>query len=217
MEEKGIRVVIVAAYAAVRAGLHALLAEARDCAIVGEGSGSADLERLLPELHPDVVLFDYNAADSGHVLDVMAGGEAGLVVLGEAREDYLLPAESALPGWAFLLKEAEGPEIAAAVRAVARGLVVLDHSAAPLLAAHAALAPTLREPADALPGESLTPREREVLQRMAQGLPNKQIAARLNISQHTVKFHVASILAKLGATSRTEAVTIGARNGYIVL
>jgi DNA-binding NarL/FixJ family response regulator len=52
---------------------------------------------------------------------------------------------------------------------------------------------------------------------MAQGLPNKNIAARLSISQHTVKFHVASILAKLGAASRTEAVTLGARRGYVLL
>ena len=61
------------------------------------------------------------------------------------------------------------------------------------------------------------PAEREVLQQMAQGLANKQIAARLNISQHTVKFHVASILAKMGAVSRTEAVTLGARRGLISL
>ena len=63
----------------------------------------------------------------------------------------------------------------------------------------------------------LSAREREVLQLMAQGLPNKIIAARLSISLHTVKFHVASILAKLGAGSRTEAVTLGARRGYVIL
>jgi DNA-binding CsgD family transcriptional regulator len=65
--------------------------------------------------------------------------------------------------------------------------------------------------------DTLTVREREVLQLMAEGLPNKLIAARLSISQHTVKFHVASILAKLGAASRTEAVALGARLGYLVL
>jgi DNA-binding CsgD family transcriptional regulator len=63
----------------------------------------------------------------------------------------------------------------------------------------------------------LTPREREILQQMAEGLPNKQIALRLSISLHTVKFHVASILAKLGVQSRTEAVTLGVRQGLVRL
>lgn len=67
------------------------------------------------------------------------------------------------------------------------------------------------------PAETLTAREREVLQLMAQGMPNKQIAGRLNISPHTAKFHVASILAKLGAVSRAEAVTRGARRGDLLL
>ena len=66
-------------------------------------------------------------------------------------------------------------------------------------------------------GETLTVRETEVLQLVAQGLPNKIIASRLGISLHTVKFHVAAILAKLNASSRTEAVTLGARRGYVVL
>jgi DNA-binding CsgD family transcriptional regulator len=65
--------------------------------------------------------------------------------------------------------------------------------------------------------ESLTPRESEVLTLLSEGLPNKQIALRLQISEHTVKFHIASIFAKLGAASRTEAVSIGARQGLITL
>jgi DNA-binding NarL/FixJ family response regulator len=210
-----IGIVIVAAYAAVRAGLHALLADVEDMAILGEGSGSADLERLLETTCPDVVLLDYSRADGAQVLDILADGEAGLVMLGEERSDYYLLADAALPGWAFLLKEADGQQIAAAVRAAAAGLVALDRGVVPLLPT--LTVPTRHEPDSLLSGDILTPREREVLQLMAQGLPNKIIAARLNISQHTVKFHVASILAKLGATSRTEAVTIGARSGYILL
>ena len=66
-------------------------------------------------------------------------------------------------------------------------------------------------------GEPLTPRERDVLQLMAEGLPNKLIAARLSISEHTAKFHVSAIMTKLGAASRTEAVTIGARRGLLIL
>jgi len=217
-----IRVLIVAAYASVRAGLHALLADAEDVAIVGAISGSDELEPLLADDPPDVVLFDDNEADGARVLEVMSGSEAGLVMLGDDRRDFRRLAGLSLHGWpylhgwAYLLKEADGLEIAGAVRAVAAGLVALDRSLAQLLAAappteegRAAVAP--------LPGAALTAREREVLQVMAEGLPNKQIAARLGISEHTVKFHVASILAKLGATSRTEAVTLGARRGYVTL
>lgn len=211
-----IRILIVAAYASVRAGLHVLLAEAEDITIVGEASGSAELERLLPEARPDVVLADDNAADSARLLDVQADGEIGLVVLGDSRTDYRRLADGSLPGWAYLRKEADGAEMIAAARAVAAGLIVLDRSLAPLLA-EPPLIQIGQETEEVLPGEALTAREREVLQLMAQGLPNKVIAARLNISLHTVKFHVASILAKLGATSRTEAVTLGARRGHILL
>lgn len=219
--ERVTRVLIVAPYASVRAGLHALLAETGDCAVVGEIGGSVELTRLLPELRPDVVLCDDNAGEGARLAGLLAEGEVGLVVLGEALDDSALLAASSLPGWAYLLKEAGGLEIAGAVRAVHRGLIVLDRALSPLLigafarAENAATAATLE--ADDLPGAAPTPREREVLQLMAQGLPNKIIAVRLGISQHTVKFHVAAILAKLGASSRTEAVTLGARRGYVSL
>jgi DNA-binding NarL/FixJ family response regulator len=212
-----IRILIVAAYASVRAGLQVLLADTEECAVQAEARGSAELERLLPDVCPDVVLFDDNEADRSRVLDVLSGGEAGLVILGDRRSGYRLLANAALPGWAYLLREADSPEIQAAVRAVAAGLIVLDRSLAPLLSAGVALVADGEPEAAALPDEILTAREREVLQLMAEGLPNKLIASRLSISQHTVKFHVASILAKLGAASRTEAVTLGARRGYLVL
>jgi DNA-binding NarL/FixJ family response regulator len=212
-----IRILVVAAYASVRAGLQVLLSDAEDCAVQGEARGSAELERLLPDLRPDVVLLDDNEDDRARLLDVISGGEAGLVVLGDSRGGYRLLANASLPGWAYLLREADGPEIQAAVRAVAAGLVVLDRSLAPLLGAALPLAADRPFGVETLPDEALTPREREVLQLMAEGLPNKLIAHRLSISLHTVKFHVAAILAKLGAASRTEAVTLGARRGYVTL
>jgi DNA-binding CsgD family transcriptional regulator len=75
----------------------------------------------------------------------------------------------------------------------------------------------VRGPSPAVGGETLTPRETEVLRMLAEGAGNKQIARRLGISEHTVKFHVGSILAKLNAASRTEAVTLGVRRGLIPL
>src|SRR5688572_18580342 len=112
-----IRVLIVAAYASVRAGLHALLADAADCEVLGAVSGSAELERLLPDSRPDVVLLDENDSDGARVLELLSGGEVGLVVLGEERGGYVSLAGSALSGWAYLLKEADGAEIAGAIRA----------------------------------------------------------------------------------------------------
>src|SRR6202044_3235806 len=109
------------------------------------------------------------------------------------------------PGWALLRKEAEGREVVNAVRAAANGLIVLDHSLSRLLEAIDVLPHDDAGSRDDLNSDSLSVREREVLQLMTLGLPNKQIAARLAISLSTVKFHVAGILAKMGASSRTEA------------
>jgi DNA-binding NarL/FixJ family response regulator len=222
-----IRVLIVAAYASVRAGLQALLSEAEDCDVIGALSGSAELERLLPDARPDAVLLDESEGDGARVLELLSGGETGLVMLGDNPEGYRTLATLPLPGWAYLLKEADGPEIAGAIRAAVSGLVALDRALLPFLiigtAAASPAAPrgeerTRARASDApLADEALTAREIEVLQLMAAGLANRQIAARLFISPHTVKFHVASILAKLGAASRTEAVTLGVRRGYVIL
>jgi len=108
-------------------------------------------------------------------------------------------------------------EIVGAIEAVAAGLYVFhpaDVDSAPMLRPREAdLAPELAEPF----AEHLTPREIEVLQLLSEGLGNKEIASRLNISEHTAKFHVASIMGKLGAASRTEAVTLGIRRGLVMI
>jgi DNA-binding NarL/FixJ family response regulator len=96
-------------------------------------------------------------------------------------------------------------QIVHAVKSVAGGLTVFDGALAP------------QSSGDEPPPEELTPREIEVLRLLADGLANKDIAARLSISEHTIKFHIRSILGKLGAASRTEAVARGLRNGLIEL
>ncbi len=98
-------------------------------------------------------------------------------------------------------REAAPADLDAAITAVAHGYIVLADRTAPL----AGEAP------------ELTPREREVLELLGQGLANKHIAARLSLAENTVKFHVASILSKLDAATRTQAVTIGVRRGWIML
>ena len=209
-----IRILIVAAYASVRAGLHALLADTEDCQVVGQVSGSDELEQLLPQARPDVILCDDNEADRARLLAVLEETPAGLVLLSDDPGVLRLLAAGVLPGWSCLRKEADAPQIAGATRAVASGLVALESALArQLLAARTTSMPVEAEPSNGV----LTSREREVLQLMAEGLPNKNIAARLRISEHTVKYHVASILTRLGASSRTEAVTLGVRQGYILL
>lgn len=117
-------------------------------------------------------------------------------------------------GFGALPRDAGTEEIIAAIIAASNGLTTLDRSLA-----QEALSGLERRRAEPVSEQSepLTAREREVLQLLAQGIPNKQIAQRLSISEHTVKFHVSAIMTKLGAASRTEAVTTAARRGLLLL
>jgi DNA-binding NarL/FixJ family response regulator len=109
---------------------------------------------------------------------------------------------------AVLRLDATAEELTAAIAATRAGLLALHPDAV------GAAAPTA---ATAVAPMALTPREHDVLEMMAEGMSNRAIALRLKISRHTVKFHVASVLTKLGARSRTEAVTAGVRQGLISL
>jgi DNA-binding NarL/FixJ family response regulator len=120
-------------------------------------------------------------------------------------------ARAGLRGWACLARDADAEQLDLAVRASEAGLVLLD---LPVAATTLAPVATLASPSAS---EPLTPRELQVLQLVAQGLPNKGIARRLGITENTAKFHVASLCGKLGASGRTEAVTIAARRGLILL
>jgi two-component system, NarL family, nitrate/nitrite response regulator NarL len=119
-----------------------------------------------------------------------------------------------LRGWALVTRDVSAAELRAATTAAAQGFIVVPASlAARLLPARL---PPSEEPLEE-GVEPLTPREREVLDLLAQGLTNRQIAERLGISEHTAKFHVAAVSAKLGAASRTEAVSRGVRHGLVTL
>ena len=165
-------------------------------------------ERVATDATADVAVWDLGA-DAKSVadrLDAMEGARQHVVAL--------LPdashAASAFSAGArgLLLRDASGEALVAAVKAVAAGLVAVD----PVLAD--ALLPTRdREPL----AEELTAREAEVLTLLSIGLSNKEIASRMRISDHTVKFHVNAIMSKLGAQSRTEAVVQAARRGLVVL
>ena len=165
------------------------------------------LEEVLAGARSDVVLLD---ADEGaaHTLD--AGAAAGPPVVALMSD----PARVLRDRWpgrvrGALPRDASGAEIAAAIQAVDAGLVALH----PRTLGRAVVGRRARAAA----GEALTPRELDVLAMLAEGFGNKGIADRLGISAHTAKFHVAAILGKLGAGSRTEAVTIGMRRGLVAI
>lgn len=214
------RVLIVAGYASVRAGLTALLSDAPGITALGTAEDVNDaLARLIADMRPDALLFDASgdntdAASLNRLLPLLVSDGPPLVVLSDEPErDMTRLSTAEIPGWGCLRRDADAPQIVGAIRAAAAGLIALDRT----LALPAAPAAPRRPNADEFPGENLTPREIEVLELMATGLPNKVIASRLKISLHTAKFHVAQILGKLNAESRTEAVTIGARRGYVTL
>jgi NarL family two-component system response regulator YdfI len=213
-----IRVLIAARSTIARTGLEALLA--MHATLVAVGS-TPDIGSFMPQVEdqqPDVVLLELEAYDdetlaSLQALNASSHPPACVILSDDAPEIWA--AEMLRAGVrAILPRQASGNEIVAAVEAAAAGLVVLHRdmvdSLLPVVSSHTR---DLRAPAQ----QALTPREIEVLGMIAEGLGNKAIAWRLGISEHTVKFHVGSIFAKLNASSRTEAVTLGIRQGLILL
>ncbi len=208
-----LRVFVVSPVPWARAGLRAMFDGLADVEVVGE---AASLETLTGEAPPgiDVLVVEAHSTLPGEWAEVAPGvGDVrGVVVIGSAEDGSALAADPPTRAWAYLSRQAGTDQIVAAVRAVAAGLVALE----PSLAGGAIGARDQRGVVPALE-EELTGRECEVLQLVALGLPNKTIGQRLTISEHTVKFHVASIMAKLGAGSRTEAVHLAARRGLVAL
>jgi len=200
MPEPGPSVVVVARSPAVRAGLRALL-ESQGIPVTGELTPAALDLSPLP--------FDLMVAEAAAFAEFDTPPALPAVLVGDDPDALAAFAEMPVAR-AFLGSEAGPAELAAAVHAVAAGLVAFE----PRLLRRVAASGT---PAGPDAGADLTAREREVLALMAAGLPNKTIALRLGISEHTAKFHVGTVLAKLGAASRTEAVMIAARRGLLPL
>lgn len=211
-----IRVFIVAASPLSRASLQSLL-RARRVEVVGSGPNLESLWDQPPDVEVDIVLVDASGDHSEEMIGSLSqsqlSSEAAIVVLSDRFEPGRL-AEALRAGVRAILPGDMSPDqIVAGLEAAAAGLIVLHP--AELDAMFPAAEPASSPLAELI--EPLTPRESEVLQMLASGLANKEIATRLAISEHTVKFHVASILGKLGAASRTEAVTLGIRRGLVLL
>lgn len=189
-----------------RVGLSALLTEQTQVTVTGQSSGLA-LADDLDLFKPDVVICDWGWG--GGLDRLVAARELGVPVVALV-EDATGAGEAWSAGARGLLpREADAETIAAAATAAANGLSVMHPEYVNTLA--------LVNPRSEADVEPLTAREREVLQLLAEGLPNKIIAARLKITDHTVKFHVNAIMTKLGVQSRTEAVVRATRLGLILL
>jgi DNA-binding NarL/FixJ family response regulator len=220
------RVLIAAESPISQRGLEALLRGDSFIEIVGSVDPNAgNLAHEIEDLQPDVIVFERRNFDEDIIPPVFPTEDASgprIVLLtdqvtGElAREALRAGVRAVLP------RDAEGEEILAAIGAAASGLIALNPET--LAAALAVTTNGLRgepnragAPPQRAPEAALSPREIEVLQMIAEGLGNKEIASRLKISEHTVKFHISSIFTKLDVSSRTEAVTLGVRLGIILL
>jgi DNA-binding NarL/FixJ family response regulator len=210
-----IRVFIVALAPMLQVGLRTILTTG-DMQVVGEASVPAELAAV------DLAGIDVIVLSEEALLEDLQRifGEnrtPALVVLSSNNRRLVMLLNALSPrGWGVVPADASTAQLQAAVAAAAQGLTALPTALAEQLLEQRAVV-ELSDIDTTSPDEALTAREREVLELLSQGLPNKLIARRLQISEHTVKFHVSSIYAKLGATSRTDAVSRGVRRGLITL
>lgn len=206
--------IIVADDLLVRAGLAALLAGQSTLFVAGQSDCGPALDVLVQERTPDALLWDlgwdFGEMGDGLVLERLTNFAARLPVLALLAEE-----EDAGRVWTtgvagLLPRQVDGERLAAALRAIGNGLLVVNASQRSLLATPVeSLVSELLEP--------LTPREKDVLALLADGLTNRAIARQLAISENTVKFHVQSLLGKLDAQSRTDAVVRATRLGLLIL
>jgi DNA-binding NarL/FixJ family response regulator len=207
-----IRTLILASTPTLRSGLRALLSGDENIEVLAEASSLAELEEL-DGLDVLLLAGEEFSLEAVRALLEEAEPPPAILLLSENAENARTLAGLPLRAWGLLPPEVSEEELLAAMGALHEGLLAASPAMVQSLFGPAAVRPT----EDELLMEDLTVREGEVLQLLAQGLPNKQIALALNISEHTVKFHSSAIYAKLGVTNRTEAVRRGARLGLIVL
>lgn len=205
-----VRVLVVADDSLVRAGISHLLHQENSCQIVGQLSERELTSSNLQLYEPDLVLWDLGwevEAERLERLAEAAEGEIPIVVL--LADPHVVGSVWAAKVRGVLQREVNAGTLALTLTTVHQGLIVLD----PLFAQPVFPTPLPENPLI----EPLTTREKEVLQLVAEGFANKLIAQKLNISDHTVKFHITAILGKLNAQSRTEAVVRATRLGLIII
>jgi DNA-binding NarL/FixJ family response regulator len=211
------RIGVIAPNMALRAGIRTLLSGTDSVSqfeVIYEAASTEDYAQEAPQV--DVLVIAADVVNKADVQRWLPGEDVRLAVLLLSDDKLQAQALLNLPlhGWGVLPLDTSSEELQAALQAVHEGLVVGTQR----LFAQALSQPQLVGGREVDPtAESLTEREGQVLQLLAHGLANKQIALALSISEHTVKFHVSSIYNKLGATNRTEAVRAGVQRGLVVL
>ncbi|MFL5624381.1 MAG: LuxR C-terminal-related transcriptional regulator [Ktedonobacteraceae bacterium] len=216
-----IRVFVIAPTPMLQAGLRSMLTTP-SIEVVGEATMPAALQADLPGI--DVIVVADPLLLEEVVRTLTNDHSLALVALADnhAESSAFYPDQAPLQllrslelrGWGIVPIDAPAEQLQAAIAATAQGLIVLPSFHPSWLYERMPVVATNNIP---IVDEALTSREREVLELVSQGLSNKLIARRLQISEHTVKFHVSSISTKLGAASRTDAVSRGLRRGLITL
>jgi DNA-binding NarL/FixJ family response regulator len=206
-----IRVLVVDDHPIVRQGLVGVLSDEDDLEVVGEAGSGREAIGLVARLRPDVVLLDLEMADIDGIEAIpqllAAHPTLGVLVFTAYDTDERVLGAIRAGARGYLLKGASADEIARGIRSIAAGESYLEPRVATRVLAQ--VTTPRRSPA------GLSEREREVLRLVADGLPTKQIAASLSISERTVKFHVNSIFHKLGADNRAQAVALAAQRGLL--
>ncbi len=204
-----IKIAVVAASAVRRAGLESIIRTQADFQLAGSFGAMAALVSFARSTEVEVIVIE---SDSIHDLLREPIADAAIVLLTEISHARSISRLLRNGVRAILSRDSHPDDVLSAIYAALDGLVLLNTPTADSLTAVYGDPPL--EVEDEL-SEEISSRETEVLRMLAEGLVNKDIAARLDISEHTVKFHVSSILDKLGASTRTEAVTLGIRRGLI--
>jgi NarL family two-component system response regulator LiaR len=204
-------VLLVDDHAMVRRGLAAFLKAFDDLELAGEAADGAEAVERCAEVQPDVVLMDLMMPGTDGVVATRAIRQrfptVQVLALTSFREEDLIHRALQAGAIGYLLKNVSAEDLAAAVRAA--------HAGRPTLAPEATQALVRAAVQPPVPGQDLSPREREVLALLVQGLSNTAIADRLVVSPSTAKAHVSSILSKLGVTSRTEAVALAMQHRLV--
>jgi len=204
-----IRIAVAATSAVSRTALESIVRSQAEFQLVGSFGAVASLVSFVRRAEVDVIVID---ADSISDLLLEPPWDGAIVLLAEVSDARSISHLLRSGVRAILSRESDPDDVVSAIYAAYDGLVLLNTPTAESLAA--VFGEKLLEGEDEL-SEEITSRETDVLRMLAEGLVNKDIAARLGISEHTVKFHISSILDKLGASTRTEAVMLGIRRGLI--
>lgn len=206
-----IRVMIVDDHPMVRDGLRVFLNVLQDMKLVAEASNGQEAVRLCTENEPDVILMDLKmpGMDGVEATDYIRRRHPGVkvIALTSFADEALVHKAMQAGAIGYLLKDVPAEELAKAIRDAYAGRPTLAPAAAQALIQATAPSTTL--------GHDLTPREREVLALLVEGLSNNQIAGELTVSPATVNYHVGNILSKLGAANRTEAATLAIQHHLI--